>query len=90
MRRWNGWGDDAVLYPAPESAVRFIEKLIGPGRPTQDVTAEHILRKIPASRMPEHALVTTDPLRGSSMPADKAPRIGSHYAAGVWTHSRMG
>jgi alkyldihydroxyacetonephosphate synthase len=74
MRRWNGWGDDAILYPAPASAVRFIERLIGPGRPPHDAAQEDLLKNIPASRMPAHPLVSTDPLerlkhaRGQSAP----------------------
>jgi alkyldihydroxyacetonephosphate synthase len=74
MKRWNGWGDDTILYPAPASAVHFIEKLIGPGRPVQDASLEDILRKTPASRLPDHPLITRDPLerlkhaRGQSAP----------------------
>ncbi len=82
MRRWNGWGDDTVLYPAPASAVRFIEKLIGPGRPTQDVLLEDILASVPPSRLPDHPLVSTDPIervkhtRGQSTPDWIALRSG--------------
>ncbi len=82
MRRWNGWGDNTVLYPAPASAVRFIEKLIGPGRPSRDASLEDTLLKVPASRLPDHKLVTKDPVerlkhaRGQSAPDWIALRSG--------------
>lgn len=60
MRRWNGWGDEAVLYPVPPSAARFIEQLIGPGKPPKDASLENVLNRVPSSRLPQHSLVSHD------------------------------
>jgi alkyldihydroxyacetonephosphate synthase len=74
MRRWNGWGDDTITYPLPDSAARFLEALVGPGTPPQDASLEQVVGLVPASRLPDHPLVSTDPLkrllhsRGQSLP----------------------
>lgn len=74
MRRWNGWGDDALDYPLPDHAARFLTELVGPGLPPQDAQLEKLLAQTPASRLPSHPLVVTEPLdrlqhaRGQSLP----------------------
>jgi alkyldihydroxyacetonephosphate synthase len=74
MKRWNGWGDDSVVYPIPTSARRFIESLIGSGQPPYDASLSEALARVPDSHLPDHPLVTTDPLprlqhaRGQSFP----------------------
>lgn len=82
MRRWNGWGDESITYEVDESAWRFIEQQVGPGRRPQDVTLEQTVAAVPASRLPEHPLVSHDPaarvLRsfGQSFPDWLAARTG--------------
>ena len=82
MRRWNGWGDDTVDYPLPESAASYLVSLVGSGQPVPDVTREKLLAALPASRLPEHPLISTDPLarlqhaRGQSLPDWLALRGG--------------
>ena len=37
MKRWNGWGDEKVDYPLPDSAARYLAELVGPGRHSEAV-----------------------------------------------------
>ena len=82
MRRWNGWGDEATHYPLPQSALNYLENRIGAGLPLQDATLEEALSGIPASRLPEHPLISTQPMdrllhaRGQSLPDWIALRSG--------------
>ncbi len=82
MRRWNGWGDDTEGYALPKSAVKFLHKVIGPGKPPHDASFEDVLRLIPPSRLPSYSLVSTDPedrlrhARGQSLPDWIALRSG--------------
>jgi len=62
MRRWNGWGEEGVVYPVPAAARAFLEAQFGPGTPPRDVDLGEAVAGIPASRLPEHPLVTTDPV----------------------------
>ncbi len=52
MRRWNGWGDDAVAQALAPTALRWLHERIGPGRPSPDATLEQMLAAMPASRLP--------------------------------------
>jgi alkyldihydroxyacetonephosphate synthase len=82
MRRWNGWGDDTITYPVPESAVEFLSEAIGPGIPPEDATLAEVVAAVPASRLPDHSLVTIEPAervrhaRGQSLPDWIAMRSG--------------
>jgi alkyldihydroxyacetonephosphate synthase len=82
MRRWNGWGDSTVDYPLPENAGTFLEALVGPSTPPVDVTLEQVVANVPTARLPEHALIDTDPVervrhtRGQSLPDWVALRSG--------------
>lgn len=82
MRRWNGWGDEAVTYPLPEDALRFLEERIDPGAPPQDARWQDVVGRVPPSRLPEHPLVSDDPAerlrhaRGQSLPDWVALRSG--------------
>jgi alkyldihydroxyacetonephosphate synthase len=60
MRRWNGWGEQALTYPLPLSALRFLEGVLGPGTSPRDATLADVLRAVPRSRLPVHPLVTPD------------------------------
>ncbi len=82
MRRWNGWGDDTVVYPLPESARKAIEKWIGPAKPPTDASLEEVCAAVPPSRLPAHPLIKTDAeervrhARGQSFPDWLAMRSG--------------
>ncbi len=82
MRRWNGWGDEAVTYPLPPAAGPFLEAALGPGRPFRQATLAEVLASVPPSRLPAHPLVQDDPLgrlrhaRGQSLPDWIALRSG--------------
>jgi alkyldihydroxyacetonephosphate synthase len=74
MRRWNGWGDTATSYPLPESAADYLVQQIGPSDPSRDAEFEHLLKTVPASRLPDHPLIDRTPetrllhARGQSLP----------------------
>ncbi len=82
MRRWNGWGDDSVGFPVQSTATRLLADELGPGTPARDATLDDVLTTVPASRLPEHPLVGTDPeerlrrARGQSLPDWVALRSG--------------
>ena len=74
MRRWNGWGDEAITYPISSSIISFLEQLVGKSSQPKDISQNEVLTRIPKSRLPKHARVSTDPLtrlrhaRGQSFP----------------------
>lgn len=82
MRRWNGWGDDAISAPMPKAAARFIHDAVGPGKPPHDAAWQSVLDAVPPTRLPAHPLVTDDPAervrhaRGQSLPDWIALRSG--------------
>jgi alkyldihydroxyacetonephosphate synthase len=91
MRRWNGWGDDSIIYPVPPSARSFLDQRVGIGRQPKDISLQEILRQLPKSRIPRHDLVSTDPLlrllhaRGQSFPdwVDLRTGLVNTYPDGV-------
>lgn len=60
MRRWNGWGDDTVEFEVPQAVSEYLAKLIGPATPPNIISLEEMVAMVPASRLPEHRLVSTD------------------------------
>lgn len=82
MRRWNGWGDESTHYPLPTSAAHFLAQRLGPGHATPDASLQAALKAVPASRLPDHPLLSTDPeerlrhARGQSLPDWVALRSG--------------
>ncbi len=62
MRRWNGWGDEAVSYPIAPSAASFLKLQVGESYHPEDAHLEGILAQVPKSRLPKHPLVTTEPI----------------------------
>jgi len=82
MRRWNGWGDEAITVPLPASAARYLASVIGPGVPGSDAPFEQVLAKIGRSALLPHAGIMTDPAerlrhaRGQSLPDWVAMRSG--------------
>src|SRR5512142_2484280 len=74
MRRWNGWGDDTVVYPLPASAARFLEKRVGQGAPGPETPLAVLAGQAPPSRLPAHPLISREAperlrhARGQSLP----------------------
>lgn len=82
MRRWNGWGDDSVEFPVPESAKQYLQAQIGEGKSYPDAPIEEALKQVPATRLKEHRLVNFGAqerllhARGQSLPDWAAMRSG--------------
>lgn len=80
MRRWNGWGDEAVTYDLQPHAEDYLRRRLGPGGPSRDVRLEDI--SLPSSRIPAHPLVSKKATtrirhsRGESFPDLVALRSG--------------
>ena len=60
-RRWNGWGDDGIVGKVPGGAISHLEGLVGPGRPSPDASLGDVLASIPAGRLSDHPLISSDP-----------------------------
>ena len=82
MRRWNGWGDENNHYPLRAAGLQYIQGLIGQGRVLPDATLAAVCQNVPASRLPDHPLVSKNPekrirhARGQSLPDWYAMRSG--------------
>lgn len=82
MRRWNGWGDESLIYPLPGSAARHLEAQLGPGAPMTDASLEQALASVPPTRLAAHPYVSDDPVErlrhahGQSLPDWVALRSG--------------
>ena len=83
MRRWNGWGDDAIHLPLPQSALTFLRERVGePTRPA-DVSFDFIVRNVAASRLPDDPRIDATArtrllhARGQSLPDWLALRFGN-------------
>ena len=84
MRHWNTWGYDDSEYATDLGAtgLQVLETLIGPAKGLPDVTLAEVIDKVPASRLPEHPLVSLDAearvrhARGGSFPDLLALRSG--------------
>jgi alkyldihydroxyacetonephosphate synthase len=82
QRRWNGWGDESVSVPVPDALRRLLEEAVGPGHAPRDIPLEQAQRTVPATRLPEHPLIATDPAirlrhaRGQGLPDLVALRSG--------------
>ena len=74
MKRWNGWGNIRTDYPLSEIGLDYLKEKLGKLEPLVDSSMESILSALPASRLPAHALISTDPEirlrhpRGQSLP----------------------
>lgn len=60
MRRWNGWGSESTDFPLNPAAKQFLSERIGDASPLRDATLAEVVAKVPATRMPAHALIQTD------------------------------
>lgn len=82
MKRWNGWGDTNVEATLPESAVAYLNDLVGEAEPLEDVPLADVVATVPESRLPEHPLLNRAPevrvkyARGQSWPDWIAMRYG--------------
>jgi alkyldihydroxyacetonephosphate synthase len=82
MKRWNGWGDDSITPHLSTASTRFLQLQVGAGVPSRDASFEEVVERVPASRLPIHSLITTDPrerllhARGQSLPDWIALRSG--------------
>jgi len=86
MRRWNGWGEESIVYPVKPEGKHFIGNQLGAGTPPRDVSLREVMGQVPPSRLPAHPLVNTDNevrvfhARGQSLPdwvALRSGRIGA-------------
>ncbi len=83
MLRFNGWGDTSVNMEVARQGAELLEERLGPGQPMEDCPLEEILKKVGPSRLPEHALITDDPMEryvhahGQSLPDWIAMRSGN-------------
>ncbi|MCK9274699.1 MAG: FAD-binding oxidoreductase [Syntrophales bacterium] len=84
MRRWNGWGDDAITMDLPEDGSILLQSVAGPGCPKTDSPFKSTVASLPESRLPYHPLIRTDPetrfmhSHGQSLPDWIRLRYGSH------------
>ncbi|MBF5044772.1 FAD-binding oxidoreductase [Aggregicoccus sp. 17bor-14] len=82
MRRWNGWGAEAVSHALPPTAVEALQAAVGAGTPPEDAGLAQVLATVPRSRLPANALVNIEPearlrhARGQSFPDLIALRSG--------------
>jgi alkyldihydroxyacetonephosphate synthase len=61
MKRWNGWGDESVVYPLPHDALDFLQERVGLATPRPQVTLDQLTSKVPPCRLADHPWVRTDP-----------------------------
>ena len=57
MKRWNGWGDDAIDFALGDAALAFLRERLGPGAAPNDASHRQACAGIAASRLPAHPLV---------------------------------
>ena len=77
MRRWNGWGDDAVETSLPPRARELLESLIGPGTPPRDATLDEVVATVPPSRLAADPALDDDPrTRVRHARGPEPPRLG--------------
>lgn len=84
MRRWNAWGNEDSEYTTEltEELKQMLELLVGPSKALPVASLEHVISKVPQSRLPEHPLVNTDAeirvrhARGHSFPDCLATQSG--------------
>ncbi len=83
MRRWNGWGEENIIYPLSERILAYLNHALGAGDITTDISFEAVVKTIPDSRCPDHPLIQKDPVvrlfhaRGQSLPDWIALRAGT-------------
>ncbi len=74
MQRWNGWGDDRISMDLTADANAFMLKHLGRGNAQNDALLSGVLQGLPASRIKDHPLISTEPFmrlehaHGQSLP----------------------
>jgi alkyldihydroxyacetonephosphate synthase len=74
MRRWNGWGDETIVYHIPDNAKDWLAEHVGSATPPADTRLEDVAAAVPDSRLKSHPLVSTGAedrvrhARGQSLP----------------------
>ncbi|WP_317201287.1 FAD-binding oxidoreductase [Janthinobacterium sp.] len=61
MRRWNGWGDDAIEFALNDEALAFLGARVGAGRPIADASLAQACAAIGPSRLAPHRLIDASP-----------------------------
>ncbi|SHG58317.1 FAD-binding oxidoreductase [Massilia sp. CF038] len=61
MKRWNGWGDDAIEFALGDAALAFLQARLGSGVRTDDASFDATCAQLKRSRLPWHPLVETAP-----------------------------
>jgi alkyldihydroxyacetonephosphate synthase len=61
MRRWNGWGDDAIGLRLTAEARDFLSTRIGEGSAQHDAALDAVVVEIPPSRLLDHHLLNRNP-----------------------------
>ncbi|NHZ37777.1 FAD-binding oxidoreductase [Massilia rubra] len=59
MKRWNGWGDDAIEFALNDDALAFLGERLGPGTAGAETSHADACARIGASRLPPHPLIDT-------------------------------
>ncbi|MFC4161519.1 FAD-binding oxidoreductase [Chitinimonas lacunae] len=49
MRRWNGWGDDALGMTLNDNAIAMLTERVGAGHKVEDASLESVLAQVPPS-----------------------------------------
>lgn len=57
MRRWNGWGDEAITGALAPEALAFLRERVGEPLTQLDASLDQACASIPASRLPHHPWV---------------------------------
>lgn len=82
MRRWNGWGDDAVHAEVKPEALAFLVQRVGPGTPPTDATLAEACAGVGGSRLPAREGVDTS--------AEARLRASYGQSLGDWLRLRFG
>ena len=61
MKRWNGWGDDAIDFALGDEALAFLQERLGSGVPSSDATLREACDQLAGTRLPWHPLVDISP-----------------------------
>lgn len=61
MRRWNGWGDDAIEFALNDAALAFLRERVGASTRAPSAPFELACAGIAPSRLPAHPLVDASP-----------------------------
>jgi len=60
MKRWNGWGEEKIFFPLPESASRYLGSKLGSISTYPDAAFDQVIARVPPSRLPSSLLFDID------------------------------